>query len=107
MEFHTHDSMWHNIMEKVPSSPMMKEMMWYRVMCGGDSGGMVDFVGTGSDESDESELYHRGLVSIHHDETTYGFLWQHDNFEGLFGKISQLVLRNPLSCKRHSYSAQL
>ncbi|KAF7124572.1 hypothetical protein RHSIM_Rhsim12G0013700 [Rhododendron simsii] len=78
---HVHDSLWLDIMEMDPPSPMiMNEMMmtmWYGESCVEEEigGGMVDFGGNGSDES---HLYHHGGLSIHDYETTYGFLWQHD-----------------------------
>ncbi|XP_058195431.1 uncharacterized protein LOC131311852 [Rhododendron vialii] len=80
---HVHDSLWLDIMEMDPPSPMiMNEMMttmWYGESCveEGIGGGMVDFGGNGSEES---HLYHHGALSIDNYETPYGFLWQHDNF---------------------------
>ncbi|KAE9453311.1 hypothetical protein C3L33_14787, partial [Rhododendron williamsianum] len=78
---HVHDTLWLDIMEMDPPSPMMNElvmMVWYGESCVEEEmgGGMVDFVGNGSDES---QLYHHGALSTHDDKTTYGFLWRHDN----------------------------
>ncbi|KAI8526678.1 hypothetical protein RHMOL_Rhmol12G0014200 [Rhododendron molle] len=61
-------------MEMGPPSPMLNElvmMVWYGESCVEEEmgGGMVVFVGNGSDES---QLYHHGALSIHDDETTYG-----------------------------------
>lgn len=67
-------------MKMDPKSPTMNEMMMvsYGESCVEEEagGGMVDSVGNGLDES---VLYHHGVVSMHDNETTYGFLWQHDN----------------------------